>query len=76
VGHLIAAQLEEHLERAGRLGAEFERVASYGSVTPDLWMRHATGEPVSARAMLAAAERALGEVERRDAVKASARPHP
>jgi hypothetical protein len=59
LGHMIAAQLEEHLAKAPRLGAEFERIASYGSVAPDLWMKHATGEPVSPRALLAAAERAL-----------------
>ncbi len=63
VGHLIAAQVEEHLRTAKGLGAEFERIASYGSVTPDLWMKHATGEPVSARALLAGAERAVAALE-------------
>ncbi len=59
LGHLIAAQIEEHLRGAKSLGAEFERMASYGSVTPDLWLRHATGAPVGTRALLGAAERAL-----------------
>jgi hypothetical protein len=59
IGHLIAAQIEEHLARAPDLGAEFERMASYGAVTPDLWMKHATGEAVSPRALLTAAQRAL-----------------
>ncbi len=59
IGHLVAAQIEEKLAGAAGLGAEFERMASYGAVTPDLWMRNATGEPVSTRALLAAAERAL-----------------
>jgi len=59
IGHLIAAQIEEQVRKAGRLGPEFERMATFGSVTPDLWMKHATGEPVSTRPLLRAAEQAL-----------------
>ncbi len=58
LGHLIAFQIEEHM-RGKNLGAEVERMASYGSVAPDLWMEHATGKPVSAEALLQATERAL-----------------
>jgi hypothetical protein len=60
LGHLIAAQIEEHLRGAKSLGAEFERMARYGSVTPDLWMKHATGKPIGTAALLGAAARALG----------------
>nr|WP_176064475.1 hypothetical protein [Anaeromyxobacter diazotrophicus] len=60
IGHLIAAQIEEHLAGAKALGPEFERMASFGSVTPDLWMVHATGKPVGTAALLGAAARALG----------------
>jgi len=59
LGHLIAFQIEEHLKRKGPLGAEFERMATYGAVTPDQWMVHATGAPVSAEPLLRAAEAAL-----------------
>ncbi|WP_375759671.1 hypothetical protein [Corallococcus exercitus] len=59
LGHLIAFQIEEHLKQHGPLGAEFERMATFGSVTPDEWMRHATGAPVSAEALLRATEAAL-----------------
>jgi hypothetical protein len=38
-------------------------VAKYGSVTPDLWMKHATGAPVGSQALLAATEKALGVVK-------------
>ena len=62
IGHLIAAQIEEHVRGAKSLGAEFERMASYGAVTPDLWMKRATGAPVGAAALLAAADRALAEM--------------
>ena len=58
LGHLIAFQLEETL-KGPRSGAEFERVASYGRVTPDLWMVHATGSPISAAPLLRATEAAL-----------------
>ncbi|HET9552822.1 MAG TPA: hypothetical protein VFP50_07630, partial [Anaeromyxobacteraceae bacterium] len=61
LGHLIAAQLEEHLsaQPPGAFGAEIERMASFGSVAPDLWMRHAVGSDVSAKPLLRAAARAL-----------------
>jgi hypothetical protein len=59
IGHLIAHQVESHLKRVGKFGAEFERMASYGAVTPDVWMQHATGQPVSSASLLSAAERAL-----------------
>ncbi|MBN1207491.1 MAG: hypothetical protein JXB05_21640 [Myxococcaceae bacterium] len=60
LGHLIAFQIEEHLHKKGPLGAEFERMARYGKVTPDPWMVHATGSPVSAEPLLRATEAALG----------------
>ncbi len=60
LGHLIANQIEERFETSGKpLGEEFERVAKYGSVTPDLWMKNATGEPLSAGPLFRAAEAAL-----------------
>jgi hypothetical protein len=58
IGHLIAVQLEEKL-RGRNSGAEFERIASFGRVTPDFWMTHATGAPVSAEPLLRATEGAL-----------------
>lgn len=62
IGHLIAFQIEEQLARkGGPVGPEFERMAIFGSVAPDLWMTHATGAPVSARSLLRATEAALKE---------------
>jgi hypothetical protein len=58
LGHLIAFQLEEKL-KGPKSGAEFERMASYGRVTPDLWMVHATAAPVSAEPLLRATAAAL-----------------
>ncbi len=60
IGHLIAFQIEQHLRQTGAaLGPEFERMASFGSVTPDLWMQHATGAKVSTGPLLQATAAAL-----------------
>jgi hypothetical protein len=61
LGHLIAAQLEEHFAKQppGSLGQEFERVAKMGQVTPDLWLKHATGKGLSTAALLRMTEAAL-----------------
>jgi oligoendopeptidase F len=62
IGHFIAHQIEEQMKKAGNLGAEFERMAVVGRVTPDLWMQKATGAPVGPDALLAATRHALGEI--------------
>jgi hypothetical protein len=64
LGHLIAFQIEEQVEKAtssGKttLGAEIERMCRFGAVAPDAWMKNATGEPVSAAPLLRATQRAL-----------------
>jgi hypothetical protein len=63
VGRLIAHQIEERIRSSGQVAAEIERMARIGNISPDLWMRQATGAPVGAEALLAAAERALREIE-------------
>ncbi len=59
IGHLIAHQVEEQVKQSGDLGAEFERMTTYGRVIPDLWMKNAAGQPVGAEALLTTTERAL-----------------
>lgn len=59
LGHLIAFQLEEQVKKTGKIGPEIERMSKLGAVTPDAWMTHATGEPVSAGPLLRATEAAL-----------------
>jgi hypothetical protein len=59
IGHLIAHQIEEQMERAGSIGDEFERMTVQGRLIPDVWMKGATGAPVGPEAMLAATEKAL-----------------
>ena len=59
LGHMIAAQIEQQMEKAGSVGEEFERMARMGNVTPDLWMKNATGAAVGAEALLERAAAAL-----------------
>ncbi|HLT28955.1 MAG TPA: hypothetical protein VK013_02870 [Myxococcaceae bacterium] len=60
LGHLIAYQIESHLAQSkATLGEAFERMATHGRVTPDAWMRHATGNPIRAQPLLEATSRAL-----------------
>jgi hypothetical protein len=51
LGHIIAFQVAKPM-RAGNFGAEFERVARQGRLTPDAWMRGAVGGPLSAQSLL------------------------
>jgi hypothetical protein len=59
IGHLIAFQIEEKMNKSGSIGPEFERMAKEGRITPDLWMERATGSPVGPEALLAATKQAL-----------------
>jgi hypothetical protein len=65
VGHMIAFQIEEQMDKAGAIGPEFERMAKFGRVTPDLWMKNATGKPVGPDSLLAATEKALVTASKR-----------
>jgi hypothetical protein len=62
IGHLIAFQIEQQMEKAGAIGPEFERMATAGNIAPDLWMKKATGAPVGADALLAATRKALDDL--------------
>ena len=62
VASLIAVQVEAQMKRAGAIGPEFERMATMGRVTPDLWMIHATGKPVGPEALLDETQQALAAV--------------
>ena len=59
--YLIAAQIEEHMAKqpAGSLGKEFERMAKLGQLSPDLWMKNATGAPIQTAPLLRMTEAAL-----------------
>ena len=63
IGHLIAFQIEQQIEKAGNLGPEFERMAKAGNIAPDIWMKQATGAPVGAEALLNATAKALARLQ-------------
>lgn len=65
IGHLIAFQIEEQMEKAGNIGTEFERIAKAGSIAPDIWMKNATGAPVGPDSLLRATEAALKQIEKK-----------
>jgi hypothetical protein len=71
LGQIVAFQIAEHLERGGAFATEVERVTRLGRLTPDLWMKHATGSPVRASVLLEAARKA---VEAEESTFASPRP--
>jgi hypothetical protein len=58
MGHLIEFQLEEHL-RGKNFAAEVMRIYRMGRLTPQLWMKRATGSEVSIEPMLKAAAEAV-----------------
>jgi hypothetical protein len=62
IGHLIALQIEEQMEKAGNIGAEFERMTVQGRLVPDVWMKNATGAPVGPEALLSATEKAIEKI--------------
>ena len=55
LGHIIAFQLAKQF-RGRDFGAEFERMARQGRLTPDAWLQGAVGGPISAQALLDAAK--------------------
>jgi hypothetical protein len=63
MGHMITAQVEEQVEKAGRVGPEVERMVTFGNVLPDLWMVHATGRPLGAKVLLERTARALAVLQ-------------
>ncbi|MGH9316992.1 MAG: hypothetical protein ACRD1P_07795 [Thermoanaerobaculia bacterium] len=64
LGHMIAFQIEQQMEKSGNLGSEFERMARAGNLAPDIWMKQATGAPVGPEALLLATRQALEGIER------------
>jgi hypothetical protein len=63
LGHLIAFQLESYL-RGKPLGREMERMCRAGRLTPQLWMKNAVDEEISARPLLDAAAEALKVIKK------------
>jgi hypothetical protein len=58
MGHIIAFQIESYME-GKNLGEEMKRMCAQGNITPDAWMRGATGSPISTQPLLAATSKAV-----------------
>jgi hypothetical protein len=58
IGHIISHQVRSHL-RTRDLAAETRRICSIGSLTPDLWMRHAVGSGIDTTPLVNDAQKAL-----------------
>ncbi len=67
IGHILAFQIAQQL-RDGDFGAEVERIACQGRLTPDAWVRGAVSTPLSARALLDEASAAIAVESRGEQV--------
>ncbi len=63
IGHLVAFQLENYL-RDKNLGVEMERMCQAGRLVPQLWLKNAVGEEISAAPLLEAAAEALKVIKK------------
>lgn len=61
IGHLIEFQIEQYIKDKN-LGTEFERMAKIGRVTPNKWMREATGNNISTLPLIKETEKALTKI--------------
>ena len=61
LGHIVSHQIASRL-RSRDLAAETQRICAIGRVTPELWLRRAVGEGLSAAPLLRDAEVALGRL--------------
>lgn len=63
IGHLIEFQIEQYIKRKN-LGTEFERMAKIGKLTPNKWMREATGNNISTAPLISETEKALKQIKK------------
>lgn len=62
LGHLIQFQVERYME--GKIvGKEMERMCASGRIIPQLWMRNAVGDKISAKPILEAVNEAILKVK-------------
>jgi len=58
MGHIIAFQVESYME-GKNIAEEMKRMCAQGSITPDAWMRGATGSPITTAPLLEATRKAV-----------------
>jgi hypothetical protein len=62
VGNLIEFQLEQNF-KGKNFADELTRCLLAGRITPEAWMKHATGENISVKALIDAAEESLNNIK-------------
>lgn len=63
IGHLIEFQIEQFIN-GKNLGTEFERMAKIGRLTPNKWMREATGNNITTDPLIKETEKALEQIKK------------
>ncbi len=61
IGHVISHQIKSHM-RGKDLAAETKRICSIGRLTPDLWMKRAVGNGISAKQLIDDAKIGLTQI--------------
>jgi oligoendopeptidase F len=61
IGHVISHQIKSHM-RGKDLAAETKRICSIGRLTPDLWMKRAVGNGISAKQLINDAKIGLTQI--------------
>ncbi len=64
IGYMISSQIEAQVKKSGNIGAEVERMVKAGSITPNLWMKNATGKPVGSEELLNSTKLALEKIKK------------
>lgn len=59
LGHIIAHQIEQYARRENSIGQAIKKMVTLGRLTPEVWLRQATSQPLSAEALLDATHNAL-----------------
>ena len=59
LGHMIAYQVEEQIQKAESVGEELDRIILLGNISPDLWMLKATGNKIKPNALIHATNEVL-----------------
>jgi hypothetical protein len=60
IGSVIAFQIEDYMKEKN-LASEMERMCKLGKLTPQVWMKHAVNEEISAKAMIESAVNSVGK---------------
>ena len=61
IGHVISHQIKSHM-RGKDLAGETKRICSIGRLTPDLWMKRAVGNGISAKQLIDDAKIGLTQI--------------